>query len=111
MYVFDIQAVRRALEAQESNWKEFLRVDTLSLGVYRLRKGERDEQRPHTEDEVYFIRKGRASFVSGDNVQDVGEGSVIYVEANREHRFADITEDIEALVLFTPPEGSTAGRE
>jgi len=48
MLVFDIDAVRRALEAMDSQWKEFLRMDTISAGVYRLKAGERDTQKPHT---------------------------------------------------------------
>lgn len=106
MFVFDIDAVRRALEAMDSNWKEFMRVETLSAGVYRLKAGERDPQKPHTEDEIYFVTKGRAKFAAGENIQDVAAGSIIYVEAGREHRFIDIAEDIEALVIFAPAEGS-----
>ena len=108
MFVFDIDAVRRALEAMNSNWKEFMRVEALSAGVYRLKAGERDHQKPHGEDEVYFVTRGRAKFAAGDNVQDVEAGSIIYVESGRDHRFIDIVEDIEALVIFAPAEGSAA---
>ena len=106
MLVFDIDAVRRALEAMDSRWKEFMRVETRSAGVYRLKAGEQDPQKPHGEDEIYFVTKGRAKFAAGDNVQDVAAGSIIYVEAGRDHRFVDIAEDLEALVIFSPAEGS-----
>ena len=108
MFVFDIDAVRRALEAMDSSWKEFMRVESMSAGVYRLKAGERDFQKPHTEDEVYFVTRGRAKFAAGENVQDVAAGSIIYVDAGRDHRFVDIAEDLEALVIFTPAEGSGA---
>ncbi|MBX7184672.1 MAG: cupin domain-containing protein [Vicinamibacteria bacterium] len=108
MLVFDIDAVRRALEAMDSSWKEFMRVETMSAGVYRLKAGELDRQKPHTEDEIYFVTKGRAKFAAGENVQDVSAGSIIYVEAGRDHRFIEIAEDLEALVIFTPAEGSAA---
>jgi len=108
MLVFDIDAVRRALEAMDSNWKEFMRVEGMSAGVYRLKAGERDAQKPHNEDEVYFVTKGRAKFAAGENIQDVTAGSIIYVEARRDHRFIDIVEDLEALVIFAPAEGSAA---
>ncbi len=107
MYVFDIDAVRRALEATDSSWKEFMRVETLSAGVYRLKAGERDAQKPHAEDEIYFVTRGRARFVAGENIQEVSAGTVIYVEAGREHRFVDITDDLEALVIFVPAGGSS----
>lgn len=106
MYIFDIDSVRRALEAMDSNWKEFMRVETFSAGLYRLKAGERDAQKPHTEDEIYFVTRGRAKFAAGENLQDVAAGSVIYVEAHREHRFVDIVEDLEALVIFAPAEAS-----
>lgn len=111
MYVFDMDAVRRALEAMDSNWKEFMRVGSFSAGVYRLKAGEADGQKPHGEDEIYFVTKGRARFAAGETVQDVAAGSIIYVEAGRDHRFADISEDLEALVVFSPPEGSTKTSE
>lgn len=111
MYVFDIDAVRRALEAMDSSWKEFMRAGAFSAGVYRLKAGESDKQNPHTEDEIYFVTRGRAKFASGENVQEVAAGSVIYVEAHRDHRFLDIVEDLEALVIFSPPEGSSRPSE
>jgi len=106
--VFDIEAVRRALEATESRYKEFMRVENMSAGLYRLKAGETDPQKPHAEDEVYFVTRGRAKFVAGENIQDVAAGSFIFVEAQREHRFVEITEDLEVLVVFAPPEGSAA---
>jgi mannose-6-phosphate isomerase-like protein (cupin superfamily) len=110
MLVFDIDAVRRALDAMDSGWKEFMRMDTMSAGVYRLKAGERDGQKPHTEDEIYFVTRGRARFAAGENIQDVAAGSIIFVEAHREHRFLDIVEDLEALVIFAPAEGSAGMR-
>jgi quercetin dioxygenase-like cupin family protein len=110
MYIFDIDAVRRAMEAMDAKWKEFMRGETVSMGVYRLKQGSLDEQKPHTEDEVYFVTRGRARFQAGESAQDVKAGSIIFVEAGREHRFVDIAEDLEALVIFTPPEGSNAAK-
>ena len=107
MYIFDLEAIRRAILAMESNWKEFMRVESLSAGVYRLKAGEHDAQKPHSEDEIYFVTAGRAKFLAGEPVQEVRALSIIYVEAHREHRFVDIEEDLEALVIFAPPEGST----
>jgi mannose-6-phosphate isomerase-like protein (cupin superfamily) len=106
MYVFDIDAVRRSLEAMDAKWKEFMRAERLSAGLYRLKAGEGDAQRPHGEDEIYFITRGRATFASGERLQEVGAGSIIYVEARRERRFVDVVEDLEAFVIFTPAEGS-----
>jgi mannose-6-phosphate isomerase-like protein (cupin superfamily) len=46
--------------------------------------------------------------VAGPASIAVGPGSVVYVPAREEHRFTDIVEDLSALVLFAPAEGSRA---
>ena len=93
-------------ERDNQRWQEFLRVPSLSMGLYRLKAGQADEQRPHTEDEVYLVVSGKASFRAGGQEQAVAAGSLIFVERAAEHRFVDITEDLTVLVFFAPPEGS-----
>ncbi|MVP02302.1 cupin domain-containing protein [Paenibacillus sp. N10] len=88
----------------EKNWLEFLRVPSMSAGIYRLRAGDTDRQLPHTEDELYYIAEGRAELqIAGESVS-VGKGSLVYVEAHAEHRFHTITEDLTILVIFSPAE-------
>lgn len=87
-------------------WQEFLRASSLSMGIYRLRAGQPDEQQPHTEDEVYLVLSGKASFHAGGQEQAIAPGTIIFVERAVEHRFVDITEDLTVLVFFAPPEGS-----
>ena len=97
-----------------SHWIEQLRVADLSVGTYSIPRGGTDDQEPHTEDEIYMVTAGRAVLRAG--VKGEGEvggaavepGSVIYVAAGEEHRFTDVTEDLAAVVLFAPAEG-TAG--
>jgi len=76
------------------------------MGLYSLKAGQADEQQPHTEEEVYFVISGKASFRVGGQEQAVVLGSLIFVERTVEHRFMDITEDLTVLVFFAPPEGS-----
>jgi len=80
----------------------------MSAGVYVLGAGERDPQKPHREDEMYYVVRGsgRMQIGSGETSEDaeVRAGSVIFVEAEREHRFHDITEELEVLVFFAPAE-------
>ena len=87
-------------------WREILRVPSMSVGVYELKAGDVDEQRPHTEDEVYYVVSGRSKFRAGDEECHVGPGSLLYVGRSLEHRFFDIREDLTVLVLFAPAEGS-----
>ena len=90
---------------------EFLRIPAMSAGIYVLAAGAQDPQKPHREDELYYVVRGRARMKIGaaDNAEstddrEVRAGSVIFVEARREHRFYDITEELEVLVFFAPAE-------
>ena len=87
---------------------EFIRVPALSVGVYRLAAGAKDEQKPHSEDEVYYVISGRAKFSCDGEVADVTSGSVLFVDRGVEHRFLDIVEELVLLVVFGPAEGSVA---
>ena len=83
-----------------SPYREFLRVPTLSCGIYSLPKGSSDLQAPHDEDEVYFVIDGRARVRVGDEEREVGRGSILYMSATSEHSFIEIEEDITLLVFF-----------
>ena len=87
---------------------EFFESAELSLGIYRLGVGEIDPQQPHTEDEIYYIVRGRGQIsVSGED-RAICPGSVVFVAAAVEHRFHSIEEDLEMLVVFAPPRRSRA---
>jgi mannose-6-phosphate isomerase-like protein (cupin superfamily) len=106
MQTFDLNDLVADSERAGQRWREFLRVPSLSIGLYRLKAGQADEQQPHTEDEVYFVLSGKAVFRSGGREQAVAPGTILFVERAAEHRFVDITEDLTLLVFFAPPEGS-----
>jgi len=49
---------------------------------------------------------GRARVTVGDATRDIKPGSMVFVAATIPHRFHDITERLELLVVFGPAEGS-----
>ena len=106
MQMFQLEEVIAEMSATKRAWQEFLRVPALSLGIYRLRAGDTDNQQPHTEDEVYYVISGRAQFRAGGEERAVPPGTILFVERNVEHRFFDITEDLTILVFFAPAEHS-----
>lgn len=106
MQTFQLSQLLATLRLSHRPWLEFLRAGSLSMGVYHLKAGQPDLQKPHTEDEVYYVVSGRASFRAGLENQTVGQGTLIFVERTIEHRFFDITEDLTVLVFFAPPGGS-----
>ena len=85
-------------------YREFLRVPAMSAGLYVLPSGAVDPQGPHREDEMYYVIRGRARFRAGDEDGEVSAGSVLFVGAEVEHRFYEITEELAALVFFAPAE-------
>ena len=85
-------------------YREFLRVPAMSAGLYVLAPGATDPQRPHHEDEMYYVVRGRGYFRAGDEDREVSAGSVLFVAAEVEHRFHDITEELAILVFFAPAE-------
>jgi mannose-6-phosphate isomerase-like protein (cupin superfamily) len=103
-HYFHIDDLNRQRAGEDKRYFEFLRVPTLSAGVYVLPKGGTDSQKPHREDEMYYVVRGRARMQVGPEHAEVRSGSVIFVEANVEHRFYDIEEELEVLVFFAPAE-------
>jgi mannose-6-phosphate isomerase-like protein (cupin superfamily) len=105
-----MQVITGAGELAGANvsWVEHLRVPDLSVGTYSIPAGGTDTQEPHTEDEIYLVTAGRAVLESGGDRIAVRPGSVIYVPAGEVHRFAEIVEDLAAIVVFAPAEYSRA---
>ena len=91
---------------------EFLHTAHMSAGIYVLRAGAADEQKPHAEEEIYYVIRGRAFFwrmtAAGPEEEAVEAGTVLYVAAGKEHRFHSVAEDLVLLVCFAPPEGTAA---
>ena len=85
-------------------YHEFLRVPSMSAGVYVLAAGATDPQKPHKQDEMYYVVRGRARMQAGAEDQGVEAGSVIFVPPDVKHRFYDITEELVVLVFFAPAE-------
>ena len=85
-------------------YREFLRVPSMSAGLYVLAAGATDLQLPHHEDEMYYVVRGRARFRAGEEDQEVSAGCVLFVAAAVVHRFYDIVEELAVLVFFAPAE-------
>jgi mannose-6-phosphate isomerase-like protein (cupin superfamily) len=98
-----------AHHASGTPYLDFIKSDSMSVGLYVLEAGATDGQSPHTEDEVYVVLEGRSKFTAADETRAVAAGDVIFVAAGVVHRFHDITERLRLIVVFAPPEYSRAG--
>ena len=100
----ELAEVERQRAAEGRLYQEFLRVPDLSAGLYVLEAGATDPQRPHAEDELYYVLAGAARVSVGDETREVRAGSLVFVAAHVPHRFHDITVRLELLVVFGPAE-------
>lgn len=82
---------------------EFLRRESMSVGLYVLDAGADDDQQPHGQDEVYYVIEGRAVLEVDGDQRPVQPGTIIYVAAGVAHRFHSIASKVTALVFFAPP--------
>src|SRR6202790_1905661 len=103
-HFFHIDDLSRQRTQKNKLYLEFLRVPAMSAGVYVLPQGGTDPQKPHREDEGYYVIRGRAGMPIGADHAEVSAGSVIFVEADVEHRFYTIQEELDGLVFFAPAE-------
>ena len=90
-------------DADGHGYVDFLASTKLNVGLAIWPAGSTDRQKPHREDEVYYVISGRGSIRVADEDRPVKPGSLVFVAAQVEHRFHDITEDLRVLVLWAPP--------
>ena len=102
--IFDLENLLARRDQGGRSYLEFLRVPAMSAGIYILPAGGTDLQRPHEQDEIYYVLSGAAKMTLGSNERKVVKGNVIFVEAKAEHRFFDIEEELVLLVIFAPEE-------
>jgi mannose-6-phosphate isomerase-like protein (cupin superfamily) len=67
-----------------------------------------DTQQPHTQDEVYFVARGRGWFVNGEARHAIQPGDALFVPAGVVHRFEEFSDDLMVWVVFYGPQGGEA---
>ncbi|HZG18234.1 MAG TPA: cupin domain-containing protein [Candidatus Bathyarchaeia archaeon] len=106
MMHFVLEELLRTQSQEGEIYHEFLREDSMSVGIYQLAAGAVDGQQPHTEDEMYVVLKGSAQFYLEEENIEVKAGSILFVKAHAKHHFHSITEDLTVMVIFSPAEYS-----
>jgi mannose-6-phosphate isomerase-like protein (cupin superfamily) len=88
----------------EGVWdKRLFEHGTMSVIVFAPRGN--DYQTKHTQDELYVVIKGSGTLMIADEPHIFGEGDVLFVPAEKQHRFVDFTEDLVTWAIFWGPEG------
>ncbi|RKM84630.1 cupin domain-containing protein [Flavobacteriaceae bacterium AU392] len=88
--VFQLDSLMTELNENGRSWKTVLKNKDILTGLYILKAGTKDEQSPHKTNEVYYVVKGKGKFTAANKIQDVAEGSILFIKANVDHHFFDI---------------------
>lgn len=88
------------LDANNDYFLSIFKSKGFDMGLLRLRKGEIDNQQPHSVDEVYFVIEGAGYIEIEDNTKQVSRGDFIFIPANVHHRFVVGNKDLIVLYLF-----------
>ena len=99
---FHVDDLIEKRSASNRAYLPFLNRKTLSLGLYSLKRGSEDRQPAHDQDEVYYVKNGKALLRVGDKDIAVRPGSIVYVKADVAHRFHSIEGDLDVVVFFSP---------
>ena len=98
---FDLDALSTENAKTDGPWLQFFDNNTMFSGIYEIPAGGEDRQSPHQYDALYFVAKGKAVLIAGDERFDAGPGGIYFVKARIPHRFVEITEDLQVLVFFS----------
>jgi quercetin dioxygenase-like cupin family protein len=98
---FELDELERKHAAAGPPYSEFR---GMSMGMYTLPAGTADHQHPHSADEVYIVLRGRGTLRVVDTDHEVKAGSIVSVDHGEDHRFIDVAEDLQILVVFAPPD-------
>lgn len=89
---------------REGVWDvEAFKHGTMLLEVFAPRG--RDYQTPHTQDELYFVMKGRGEFVVENERIPFETGDALFVAAGKAHHFEHFSDDFVTWVVFWGPQG------
>lgn len=98
---FEWSEIVDQLKESGSPWLPILKVPTLHMGAYVLEAGAKDLQKPHGEDEVYYVVEGEAVLQVSGKDRPVQAGSIVFVAAGVEHHFHSIKSELKVLVFFS----------
>ena len=76
-----------------------------SMSVEVFAPKDADLQKPHSQDELYFIHSGTSQIIINGQRFDAVAGDAFFVAAGVEHRFENFSIDFVTWVVFYGPAG------
>ena len=95
-----LEKIMANLDTTNEYFLNVFKNKALEVGILRLRKGEADNQEPHSVDEVYFVIEGTGHIEIEDKTKPVNRADFIFVPANVHHRFVVGNNDLIVLYFF-----------
>jgi mannose-6-phosphate isomerase-like protein (cupin superfamily) len=65
----------------------------------------------HEQDELYFVHRGRARVEIGEEVRELGEGGLLYVESTTPRKVSNASETEELVLLVVGGRGGYVERD
>jgi len=97
---FELDSLIAQLKPTGRPWMPIMKGKNVLTGLYMLKAGAEDQQKPHDTDEVYYVVSGKGKFEAGGEKVIAQTGSILFVKAAVAHRFFDIEEDLVLVVFF-----------
>jgi mannose-6-phosphate isomerase-like protein (cupin superfamily) len=85
----------------ENYFLDFLQTHSFDVGILVLKPGQKDIQKPHSQDELYYIIEGNGFIEIGNTTRSFHSGSCIFIPSNTHHRFFDNISRIVVLYVFS----------
>ena len=97
-YHVSIEEAIKLLDKDDKRFVEVMQNGNMKVEYYAPKKT--DEQTPHKQDELYIIVSGSSDFYRDGEIIQTKKGDVIFVPAQKEHRFINFSDDFATWVIF-----------
>lgn len=98
--IFKLSEILSKLDNINSYFLTLLSSNSTSIGIIRLKRGEKDNQQPHITDELYYVIEGSGLIEIDGEDHVIEQGTFILVPANIKHRFHDNKSLLIVLYMF-----------
>ena len=95
-----VDEVLADLKSSAHRYRQILDRPSMTAGIYVLPAGATDNQRPHDRDEIYYVLAGSGKLVVEADTFAAEPGMALFVAADASHRFIEIDEALDLLVVF-----------
>ncbi|MEM3129256.1 MAG: cupin domain-containing protein [Nitrososphaerales archaeon] len=98
--IYHTNDLLKKLDASGNWFYSFMSKGSMDAGILRLMPGENDPQRPHANDELYYVIKGTGFIRLENRDVPIKPGSIIFVPARMRHYFHGNKDELQVLYVF-----------